>query len=105
MYTFQSRAAPDLIMLRESGDKLLELLGKTPGERGIVQVGDMPVAIQTLMDAIGKEPPPSTAGDEPDDADPDAPERNAVSLRQRLWPFIVLLKTSLAEEQPVTWDV
>jgi hypothetical protein len=105
MYTFQSRAAPDLIMLRESGDKLMVLLGKPPGERGIIQVGDMPATIQTLTDAIGKEPPLSNEAADGDEADPDAPERHAVSLRQRLWPFIVLLKTSLAEEQPVTWDV
>ena len=37
--------------------------------------------------------------------DEDAPGRNAVSLRQRLWPVIELFERSLSEKQPVVWGV
>jgi hypothetical protein len=37
--------------------------------------------------------------------DEDGPGRNAVSLRQRLWPVIELFERSLSEKQPVVWGV
>ena len=37
--------------------------------------------------------------------DEDTSSRNAVSLRQRLWPVIEMFERALAAKQPVVWGV
>ena len=52
MYTFQSRAAADLLMLEATAKYILQLLDKTPGEPGIITVAQIPAALETLAKAV-----------------------------------------------------
>ncbi len=52
MYTFQSRAAADLLMLEATAKHILQLLDKTPGEPGIITVAQIPAALETLAKAV-----------------------------------------------------
>jgi hypothetical protein len=106
MYKFQSRASGDVLMLTPVGDRLLALIGKTPAPKGIIDVAALPAAIEALQtaveadDAVGVSLARSM--DDPLD-EPSGPR--AISLRQRAWPLVELLRRSLAEEQPVLWGV
>ncbi len=105
-YTFKSRSAASVILLRANGDDLLRLIGKSPAERGVIPPEDMPAAISALEAAII---PPVPAGQATQqaahgaDADDETPE--VVSLRQRALPFIELLQSARASGEPVTWGV
>jgi hypothetical protein len=98
IYKFKSKAAGDVIMLGPNGDQMLRLIGHEPATKGIVDVEQLPAAIAALRAAVHD--------DEAQPAeDEDGPGRNAVSLRQRLWPVIELFERSLSEKQPVVWGV
>ena len=52
LYKFKSKAAADLIMLEPHGRQILEIIGKTPGNNGIVTAAQIPGAISALEAAV-----------------------------------------------------
>ena len=97
IYKFKSRATGDLIMTQPVGERVLELIGKDNAPQGIIEVGQMPAAIGALESAVAAEAPQG-GGD--DDA---AGKADRVSLRQRVWPMVEMMKRAQAEGQPITW--
>ena len=98
IYKFKSAATGDVIMLGPQGDRLLRLLGREPAVQGIIEVGDMAAAVATLQAAVAAE---ESQPARPEDED----KRQPVSLRQRLWPMIEMLKRARDAEEPVVWGV
>jgi hypothetical protein len=107
MYRFKSKADGDVIMLAANGDQLLRLIGKDPSPQGIVEVADLPAAIAAIEAAVAaseaalKVARQEAAGDDPQGA----PKHEVVSLRQRAWPLLEMLKRSLAERVVIVWGV
>ena len=98
LYKFKSKAAGDVIMTQPVGDRMLSLIGKSPSPKGIIEVDQMAAAMSALESAVAAESPkPATDGD---DAPPKA---DTVSLRQRVWPMVEMMKRALAEKQPIVW--
>lgn len=104
IYKFKSKAAGDVIMLGPTGDKVLALIGKDKTAQGIIEPAQMPAAIQALADAVAADDAARAAGKEQAD-DAAAAARDAISLRQRAWPLVELLKRAHAADEPVTWGV
>ncbi len=99
IYKFKSQATGDLIMLGPQGDQLMQLLGREPAARGIIEVAAMPAALATLEQAIAAEAARAAGRDD------DTPAEPSVSLRQRLWPMMDMLRQAQAAGQPVVWGV
>jgi Domain of unknown function (DUF1840) len=101
IYQFKSKACGDVIMLGPHGDQLLQLLGRPPSAKGIIEAPDCAAAAARLKAAIvhaeqsGSAVP---AAGQPADED-------AVTLRRRLWPMIEMLTQAGAASQPVVWGV
>ncbi len=104
LYTFKSPAAGNLIMLEPNGKRVLEIIGKDPGPKGIILPEQMPAAIAALESAMHREEPsPATAaGSAATDV---RNESEAVSLRQRAVPFVDMLKRCHAEGKEIVWGV
>jgi hypothetical protein len=102
IYKFKSRATGDLIMLGPDGDRMLQLLGREPAAKGIIDVEHMDAAIATLQQAMDDEEA-AAATDSGDNGDGDSAK--AVSLRQRLWPMVEMLKQARGGSKPVVWGV
>jgi hypothetical protein len=100
IYKFKCKATGDLIMLGPNGDQMLRLLGREPAPKGIVDVDQLAAAVAALRAAVR-----DAEAQARDAQDEDAPGRNAVTLRQRLWPVIEMFERALAAEQPVLWGV
>ena len=98
IYKFKSKAAGDLIMTQPVGERVLALIGKANTPQGIIEVDQLPAAIGALEAAVATEAPRSANDD--DDA---AGQADRVSLRQRVWPMVEMMKRALAEKQPITW--
>ncbi len=98
IYKFKSPATGDLIMLEPHGDQVLRLLGRAPAARGIIEVAAMPAALAALQAAVAAEEAVPAEEDEEQTG-------RGVSLRQRVWPMVEMLKRALAEQQPVVWGV
>jgi Domain of unknown function (DUF1840) len=99
IYKFKSKATGDVIMLGPNGDQMMRLIGREPAAKGIIEVEHMAAAVEALQAAVRAEE--SAAEGAHDDARAPA----GVSLRQRVWPVIDMLKRAQAARQPVVWGV
>jgi cyclopropane-fatty-acyl-phospholipid synthase len=104
LYKFKSRAAADLIMLEPQGRQIVTIMGKTPGPSGIVTAAQIPAAIAALEAAVAAEEA-QPSGDEEGEEVTEQERMEAVRLRQRVAPFIEMLRRSAAEQVDVVWGV
>ena len=106
LYKFKSKAAGDLIMLEPNGRRVLEIIGKDPGPKGIIEPDQMPAAIQALEAAIVREEAEQQAVIDEARAKGQVPPTFAeVSLRQRALPFIDMLKRCEKAGKEIVWGV
>lgn len=97
LYKFKSRNTGDVIMLEPDGRRLLEVMGKEPGAKGIIQPFQMAAGIAAIEAAIKvEELGNAEAGILPGE-DP--------GLRQRSLPFINMLRRNLKSGDDVVWGV
>jgi hypothetical protein len=104
LYEFKSKVTGPVVMTGPVAERLLAIVGKEPGPRGIFTVEQMGPAIAALQAAVAREKSDSAGADEDEGRRPaDGPR--AVSLAQRAWPLIDMLSAAQLAEQPVTWGV
>ncbi len=106
LYKFKSKDSADVIMLGAAGDQLLGVLGRAPSAQGIVEVSDMPAAMAALERAIADDEAAwaQVQADAKADAKP-APARHGVTLRQRAWPLLEMMRRAHAHQHQVMWGV
>ncbi len=106
IYKFKSKASGDVIMMGPTGDALLRAIGRQPSAKGILEPAAMAAALAGIEQAV--------AADEAARAQAEAEAaargerlkpREAVALRQRLWPMVEMIKRSAAAGEPVVWGV
>ena len=106
LYKFKSKAAGDVIMLEPNGRRVLEIVGKEAGPKGIILPADMPAAVHALEAAIAREEADQKAMIDEAKARGEVPPKfDAVSLRQRAMPFIDMLRRAEKEKAEVVWGV
>lgn len=106
LYKFKSKAAGDLIMLEPNGRRVLEVIGKDAGPKGIILPEEMPAAIAALEAAIAaEEAEQKAAADEAKAKGQVAARADSVSLRQRAVPFIEMLRRCQQAGKEIVWGV
>jgi len=106
IYKFRSKSAGDVIMMGPSGDQVLHIIGKSPAPTGIIEPTAMPAAIAAIEQAIVAEDEARKQAEAEAEAEgKKLPSREAVSLRQRAWPLVEMMKRSHAEGHEVVWGV
>jgi Domain of unknown function (DUF1840) len=100
LYKFKSKAAGDVIMLGPNGDQVMRLVGREPAAKGIFEVAHMPQLIAALEQAVAAD----DAARKPDnDADEPPAKGDGVSLRQRVWPLVEMLRRCQTAREVITW--
>jgi hypothetical protein len=106
LYKFKSKAAGDLIMLEPNGRRVLEIVGKDPGPKGIIQQAEMAGAVARLEQAIAQEEAEHQAAIDEAKAKGEVPPKfDSVSLRQRAVPFIDMLRRCDKAGADIVWGV
>ena len=105
LYTFKSPAAGNLIMLQSNGERVLEIIGKDSGAKGIILPEQMPGAIAALESAMAQEEPPAGSAGSGKAGHAAPPPSDGVWLRQRAAPFIDMLKRCHAAGKEIVWGV
>lgn len=106
LYRFKSKAGADVVMLAESGEAVLRLMGREPTPQGILEVAALPGLIQSLEAGVAADEAQFQRGvDEAKAAGQPEPRRQGVSLRQRAWPLHELMQRSVKENADVVWGV
>ena len=106
IYKFKSKAAGDVIMLGPNGADVLRLIGKTPAAQGIVEVSAMAAAIAAIETAVAIDEAARAQAEQDARADGRTlAAREGVSLRQRAWPLLEMMKRSRAAAVDIVWGV
>lgn len=101
---FKSPATADVLMLGESAQQILRLVGKDGQLTGIFEVDDQPRLVELLDAAVAAEARALTE-QAAADSGAKAPPRPSVSLRQRVWPLREMLLQSHRARVAVVWGV
>jgi hypothetical protein len=106
LYKFKSKAAGDVIMLAASGDRVLRILGREPAPKGILEVAAMPAAMHAIEVAVAQdeEERRQAEAEAAVQGTPLAP-REAVTLRQRAWPLLEMVRRCHAARADIVWGV
>lgn len=111
LMTFRSKAAGEIVMLAQHAQPILEIAGKLKAvslePQGVFTPEQLPAAIQQLeaafvadSEAESEQAPPQ----EEDEEEREAPKAyDWVSLRQRAFPLLEMLKAANAAQVNVTW--
>ena len=127
LYEFKCRATGAVLMTQPVAERLLAIIGKTPGPQGIVLPDQIPAAIAALETAIAEERARASAheaeerarastheaddrqadrrGGSDDTTDDEASRQAAVTLAQRAWPMLEMLRAAHAAKREITWGV
>ena len=113
LYKFKSKATADLIMLEPNGKQILRIIGKEAATKGILEVLEMPRAIEALRQAVQLEEDIRAQMDAQnvsgsvDTKDTKGAvtsgQERPVSLRQRAAPFIDMLQRAHKANKDVVW--
>ena len=113
LYKFKSKATADLIMLEPNGKQILRIIGKEPAARGIMEVAEMPQAIEALRNAVQQEEDRQAQLNTQNAKDSEEAKdtkgvatyglERPVSLRQRATPFIEMLQRAHKAGKDVVW--
>ena len=107
IYKFKSKAGGDVLMLGPNGDALMRTLGREPAAKGIIEPAAMPAAVQAIAQAVAADD--AARAEARQGADRTGPAAagpaDAISLRQRFWPMVDLLKRAQQAGEPVVWGV
>ena len=103
IYKFKSKAAGDVIMMAPGGDQVLRIIGKEPAPKGIIESADMPAAVRAIEQAVAAD---EAARKQPDSDDAPKPSKgDGVTLRQRAWPLLEMMKRAQAAGETIVWGV
>jgi hypothetical protein len=105
-YKFKSKAAGDLLMMEPVGSELLRVIGKEPAPKGIIEAAALPSAIEAIERAIAREEArPLQAVAEAAIESTELSRDEAVTLRQRAWPLVEMMKRAQQENANIVWGV
>ncbi len=102
LYKFKSKAAGDVIMLGPNGDQVMRIVGRDPAPKGIFEVAHMPALVAALEAAVAADDAQREQRNAESGA-ADGGKGDGVTLRQRVWPLVEMLRRCLAAHEVITW--
>jgi len=98
---FRSRAASQIIMYSDAAQRLLDIIGKPMAERGVITKEQVDAALARLVEAVEQEKASRVGPADEDDSLTSRP----VSLQQRAFPLIEMLRAARKQGVEVTWGI
>lgn len=112
LITFKSKAYPNVLMVQEHAQRILDLLAKDP-ERGVITAEEAPKAVQLLeheIDESRKHPPMDEVEQDikahsGDAEDTDHETVEVVNFSTRAYPLLEMLRAARDQGSDVLWGV
>jgi hypothetical protein len=105
IYKFKSKAAGDVIMMGETGDRLLQAVGKAPAAKGIFEAASLPAAMAAIEAAVAADEAARAQAEREAEAEGRRLPPRDLGLRQRAWPLLEMMKRAHAEGHDIVWGV
>lgn len=97
LVTFHSDAYENITYFGDVATQLLKLMGHSGAIPGAIKSQDLPQALSSLQQGLGKNNS-NSSGQEDDD------EEEVIGLAKRAIPLLNLLKASIKSDCDVLWD-
>lgn len=108
LVVFRSKAAGEIYMFAETAHRMLDLIGKSTTPQGVITADQIPDALAKLVAAVDAEKAEQQqAGRDRDDearGGASGSER-PITLGQRAFPLIEMLRAAAKRNVDVTWGV
>lgn len=110
LVVFRSKAAGEIFMFAETARRIFEILGRADAPRGVIATEQVADALTRLQAAVDEEKAMlKDAAAQADDAerrgDEGAQGARAITLGQRAYPLLEMLRAAQKKHVDVTWGV
>ncbi|MCA3220658.1 MAG: DUF1840 domain-containing protein [Burkholderiales bacterium] len=112
LVVFRSKAAGEIFMFADTARRIFEILGKDEGPRGVITASQVPDALDRLQAAVDEERAALKAAedeargaDRRGNADTELSGQRAITLAQRAFPLLEMLRAAQKMKVDVTWGV
>lgn len=110
LVVFRSRAAGEMFMFVETAQRIFDILERPDAPRGVITAEQVPDALARLTRAVEAERAELLAAAQAEKAaelrgEPAPPSARAISLAQRAWPLMEMLRAAGKRNVEVTWGV
>lgn len=109
LVVFRSKAAGEIFMFTETARRIFEIVGKAEAARGVITAEQVPDALQRLTAAVEEEKAQlKAAAEQVEGADRRGEEtqaQHAITLAQRAFPLIEMLRAAQKKKVDVTWGI
>jgi hypothetical protein len=111
LVVFRSKAAGEIFMFAETARRILAILGKDEhAERGVIAEEEVATALARLQAAVDQERADLNAAAQAAEAaerrgEEEAVAQRSITLAQRAYPLLEMLRAAQKKRVPVTWGV
>jgi hypothetical protein len=110
LVVFRSKAAGEIFMFAETARRIFEIIGRSDAARGVITAEQVPDALRRLSAAVDKERSDIKAAAVDAEAQgrrgaDETPAATPVTLGQRAFPLIEMLRAAEKKQVDVTWGV
>lgn len=110
LVVFRSKAAGEIFMFAETARRIFDIIGKADAQRGVITAEQVPQALAQLSAAVDEEKAQmKAAAEQQRDADrrgdAEVAAARAITLGQRAFPLIEMLRAAQKKRVDVTWGV
>lgn len=110
LVVFRSKAAGEIFMFAETARRILEIIGRSDAPRGVITAEQVPDTLARLVAAVEQEKAfakeAAAAAEQADRRGNDATSTPApITLGQRAYPLIEMLRAAESKKVDVTWGV
>ena len=110
LVVFRSKAAGEIFMFAETTRRILEIIGRSDTPRGVITADQVPDALNRLVAAVEQEKAlareAAAAAEQEDRRGAEGPTgAPPITLGQRAFPLIEMLRAAQKRKVDVTWGV
>jgi len=109
LVVFRSKAAGEIYMFAETAHRLLDIIGKADSPRGVITAEQVADAVARLVAAVDAEKAQQTESaherEEAQRRGETAAKEQPITLGQRAFPLIEMLRAAAKRNVDVTWGV
>jgi hypothetical protein len=109
LVVFRSKAAGEIFMFPETARRIFDLIGKAEAPRGVITADQVPEALARLVAAVEEEKAQLKAAEQQAEQSErrgeEASQPRAITLAQRAFPLIEMLRAAQKKQVDVTWGI
>jgi len=109
LVVFRSKAAGEIFMFAETARRIFEIIGRAEAPRGVIAAAQVADALRRLVAAVEQEKSDiktaRAAAEQNERRGSDEPAPAPITLAQRAFPLIEMLRAAEKKKADVTWGV